>query len=74
MTGLLALFTKPLMVSSQVWWGIIPVSLSVAIIYKTVRSENIRRLPLEILRLSAYILSGEAVLLIIGWFVLHYLV
>ncbi|MFW6154396.1 MAG: hypothetical protein ACOC95_04180 [Planctomycetota bacterium] len=74
MIGLSTLFTEPLTVSSQIWWGIIPVSVAVAIVYKTVRSENPRRLPLEIIRLSAYILSGEAVLLMAGWFVLNYLV
>ncbi|NLF30651.1 MAG: hypothetical protein GX591_07165 [Planctomycetes bacterium] len=74
MTGLLALFTEPMMMPSGTWWGVIPASIVVAIVYKTVRSENVRRLPLEILRAAAYILAGEAALLVVGWFVLDYLV
>lgn len=74
MIALSDLFTEPLALSSQTWWGIIPVSLAVAIVYKTVRSHSLRRLPVEILRLSAYLLAGEALLLLAGWFVLDYLV
>jgi hypothetical protein len=41
-----------------VLWLVIPLCLSVVIVYKTVRTDNLRRLPLQILFLAAYVLAG----------------
>jgi hypothetical protein len=71
---LAAVFTNPMVLNSQTFWLIIPVSVAVAIVYKTVRTTNLRRLPLEIVRLSLYILVSEAALMIAGWVFLALLV
>lgn len=53
------LFYNPLHIShGVVLWLIIPLCLSVAVIYKTVRTDNLRRLPMEILVLMGYMTGG----------------
>ena len=74
MSILAALFTHPMIIGSQTFWLIIPVSVMVAIGYKTVRTENLKRLPLDIVRLVLYILVSEAALLAAGWVFLALLV
>ena len=48
-------------------WLLIPLCAAVAIVYKTVRTQNIRRLHLEILYLMAYMIGGLVILGIILW-------
>jgi len=58
-----ALFYHPMTLpGNTVLWLVLPLCLSVVIVYKTIRSDNIRRLPLEVLFLAAYVLAGLAVL------------
>ncbi len=53
------LFRNPMLVSTDaLLWLLIPLCASVAIIYKTIRTENIRRLPLEILVLFVFMIAG----------------
>ena len=65
------LFTNPLPVEASHWalWLMLPLLLSVAIVYKTIRTEHICRLPVEIAKLMAYMLAGltalAAVILVI---------
>jgi len=73
-SALAAWFTHPMVLGSETFWLIIPVSVAVAIVYKTVRNENLKRLPLDIIKLTLYILVSEAVLLVIGWAFLALLV
>ena len=44
--------------SQQLLWLLLPLCASLAIVYKTIRTNNISRLPLEILALFGYILLG----------------
>ena len=53
-------------------WLILPLSVSVAIVYKTLRTHNLRRLPLEVLALVAYLIVGTAGLAAGLWFVQAY--
>ncbi len=39
-------------------WLLIPLCLSVSVVYKTVRTENLRKLPLEIVSALCYMLAG----------------
>ena len=52
-------FYHPLPMSwmNQLWF-LPPLCAAVAIIYKTLRTNNLRRLPLEILVLMGYMLAG----------------
>ncbi len=67
MNLLAQLFTTPMVMGSQTFWLLIPVSMAVAIVYKTIRTESIRSLPLEAAKLAVYIIAGEACLLLAGW-------
>jgi len=46
---------------------LLPLCLAVAIVYKTVRVVDIRRLGWEVLTLFLYMISGLAVLMLIGY-------
>jgi hypothetical protein len=45
-----------------VLWLVIPLSIGVVVIYKTVRTDTLRRLPIQIAVLVAYVLAGLAAL------------
>ena len=51
-------------------WLLLPLCASVAIVYKTIRSDNIHRLHLQILSLTALMLAG-LVALGLGLWLLH---
>lgn len=58
------LFYNPLLLRSD-WTMLLvmlPLCLAVAVVYKTVRTRNLRRLPIEILVLMGLMTSGLAVL------------
>jgi hypothetical protein len=66
------LFVNPITLSNQaVLWLILPLCLSVAIIYKTIRTRNLRRLPLEIASLMAYMVGGLVLLGAVLWGILY---
>ncbi len=54
------LFYNPMQLPSDGWslWLLIPLCLAVSVVYKTVRTENLRKLPLEILSTLCYMLAG----------------
>jgi hypothetical protein len=53
------IFYNPLPLSSdQLLWLSLPLCLSLAVVYKTVRTKNLRRLPREVLVLYGYIILG----------------
>jgi len=57
------LFYNPMMLRvSTVLWLVIPLCLAVVIVYKTIRVNYLRRLPMQILQLAAYVLVGLAIL------------
>jgi len=56
---MLGLFTYPMRLSFQAsLWLVLPLCASVSIVYKTVRTEDLRRLPLEVAGLFAYMMIG----------------
>lgn len=55
--------------ASWALWMVLPVLLAVAVVYKTLRTENLRRLPLEIAALMGYMVGGLVVLGVGLWLV-----
>ncbi len=67
---LATLFVHPMEISTTTaLWLVLPLCLCVAIVYKTVRTHNIRRLPRQIGVLMAYITGGLVVLAVGLWLV-----
>lgn len=55
------LFYNPMTVKyDNLLWLLLPLCASLAIVYKTVRTNNLRRLPWEILILFGYLILGMA--------------
>lgn len=54
------LFVNPIALNADGWtlWLILPLCASVAITYKTIRTESLRRLPLEVIALMCYMMFG----------------
>jgi hypothetical protein len=64
--NLATIFFHPLVLPTHsLLWLMLPLVVSVAVVYKTLRTNNLRRLPLQILLLAIYI-SGGAVVLAVG--------
>ena len=62
------LFWDPMQLPSKsLLWMLLPLCLVVAIVYKTVRTRNIRRLWWETLYLFGYIVGGLVVLGVAAW-------
>ena len=73
MIPLATLFTHPIELASQLLWMIIPVSIAVAIVYKTLRVTSLRHLPMAIVKLSLLILAGETAVLLAGWVIVRWI-
>ena len=67
MNLLASLFTHPLNLDDGTLWMAIPLSIAVAVVYKTIRTQSLKRLPMEALGASLYILVGMAGLMLVGW-------
>ncbi len=68
-----ALFYNPITLPcDKLLWLMLPLSISVAIVYKTLRTNNIRHLPLEILVLVVYLVVGVIGLGVGLWFIQAY--
>ena len=67
------LFVNPIYLSptSQLWL-MLPLFLPVAVIHKTMRAVDIRRLWREVLVLVAYMAAGTIALAIVLWLVMTY--
>lgn len=68
MTGW-TLFYNPMPLQADGWtlWLLLPLCLSVAIIYKAVRIQNLRRFPWEVLALMGYMIVGLIGLGVVLW-------
>ncbi len=53
-------------------WLMLPLTASVAIVYKTLRTSHLRRLPLQVLALIGYIVAGVAALAVGLWAIQAY--
>lgn len=70
---LLTLFYNPLQLQwSGILWMLFPLCIAVATIYKTIRTNDIHRLPCEIAKLSAYLIGGLIVLAAGAWLIVTY--
>lgn len=59
----LALFTKPMTLHFySLLWLLMPLCAVVALVYKTLRTQDLSRLPMEVARLVVYMAGGLAVL------------
>jgi hypothetical protein len=64
------LFVNPILIpQTAVLWMILPMCLSVAIVYKTVRTGDLRKLPREIAGLMVYMTGGLVLLGLVLWLV-----
>jgi len=70
---LATLFYNPMTLSwGSVLWLLAPLCATVAIVYKTVRTEDIRGLPLQAAVLLAYMLGGLTALGAALWLILKF--
>ncbi|MFP4054563.1 MAG: hypothetical protein ACLFV7_11950 [Phycisphaerae bacterium] len=74
MTALLAtLFVHPLDLSSEaVLWLVLPLTLSVAVVYKAVRIKDVRQLPRQVAVLFVQMVAGLVALGLVLWAVSTY--
>jgi len=56
------LFVEPVQLGRDHIWLVLPLCALVAVVYKTIRVKHLRRLPLQIAALWAYMAVGLAVL------------
>jgi EamA domain-containing membrane protein RarD len=67
------LFHNPMPLRSDVLlWLLLPLCASVAVVYKAIRTHELRRLPLEMLALLGYMAAGLVVLGTILWLIQAY--
>ena len=68
-----SLFTHPVQLAfdSQLWL-LLPLCAGVGVIYKTIRTGDLRRLPREIIALMGYMVVGLAALCVGLWLVQRY--
>ena len=65
-----SLFYRPVQWSSgSLLWLLLPLCAAVAIVYKTLRTRTLRRVPLEVLLLLAYMIAGIVLLAVGLWLV-----
>ena len=72
MSLLAMLFRNPCRLPAQTLWLVLPVCLAVATVYKTIRTQSLPRLPLQVLSLTLYILVGIAALMAGLWVLWRY--
>ena len=63
------IFTHPIELNSGIWTLLllVPLCASVVVVYKTVRTESLRRLPIEIIAAMAYVGGGLIELGFVLW-------
>lgn len=67
------LFYNPMVIPwDATLWLLAPLCAAVAIVYKTVRINDVRRLPLQTAILLAYMMGGLSVLGAVLWLILKY--
>jgi len=70
---ILALFDKPMLLHfHSLLWLLMPLCLAVAVIYKTVRTQDLSRLIREVVRLVIFMAGGLVCLGLVLWLVLEY--
>lgn len=67
-----ALFTNPIEMGQDALWLVLPLCAVVAVVYKTVRVQTLRQLPLSILGLWLYMLFGLSCLAVALYILIEY--
>jgi len=67
------LFVHPIALRYEILWMVIPFSLAVAVVYKTVRTQSLKRLPMEIVLLGLYIIAGVIAIMLAGWAIVRWI-
>ena len=57
---------------STVLWLVVPLCIAVAVVYKTIRTDDLRRLPVQVAVLVGYVLAGLTVLGVILYLIQEY--
>jgi hypothetical protein len=68
----MSLFVNPVQMGQDSLWLVLPLCAVVAVVYKTVRIRNLRRLPMQILGLWGYMIGGLVALGVAFWLLLEY--
>ena len=68
----MSLFVHPVEMGQDSLWLVLPLCAAVAVVYKTVRIRDLRRLPLQILSLWGYMILGLIALGVAFWLLLEY--
>lgn len=58
----MTMFTNPVLIGSNYLWLLVPLCMVLALVYKTIRVQYLRHLPLAVLGLWVYILLGLSAL------------
>ena len=68
-----SLFYNPVTINSGLeLWLVLPLCAVVGLVYKAVRVENLRSLPMEFLRLMVYMAVGLTTLCLVLWLIHTY--
>ena len=63
-------FFHPIIIRADaVLWLVLPLILSVAVIYKTIRARDLRRLPIQVLGAVVYMVVGLSALCALLWLI-----
>ena len=72
LSAVASIFTTPMLTSSSLaMWLVIPLCISVATIYRTLRTDDVRKLPKQITILSVKIIGAFAALCAIMLLIQH---
>ena len=71
---LATLFVNPMSIdpATSIFW-MIPLCIAVAAVYRTIRTDTVRKLPREIITLSVFLIGGLAALMALLWTAQTYL-
>jgi len=65
------IFLKPFVYDSSRLWMLLPLTLSISVVYKTSRMDNLRALPLAILLLWATITAGMIAVAVVLYIIMY---
>lgn len=66
-------FVTPMPIKqSLIFWLMIPLCLAVIVVYRTVRTTDVKKLPAEILRMSGYLAGAILLLGVSLWVIMRY--
>jgi len=69
----MSLFVHPITMGRNSLWLVLPLCMVLAVIYKTIRVQTLRELPLQIFILWLYIIGGLIALGVVFYLLLEYI-